>query len=234
MSLIEFKNVSHNDILNHISGDFKQNKITALVGPSGAGKSTTLKHINGLVSADSGDIYFKGKNINDFDVVTLRRGIGMAFQSSPMIEGTVYDNLKLPRALFNESLSKEEAVTLLSDVDLNQSFLDHPVKKLSGGERSRVALARTLVNKPDVLLLDEITASLDYRLSREIERLIVKLQDRHNLTIVWVTHNLEQAKRVSDDIWFLSDGELIESGEVDILENPKTEALRAFLRSDDY
>lgn len=233
MALIEFKNVSHQDILSHISGEFKTNKLTALVGPSGAGKSTTLKHINGLLSPDSGEIYFKDKNIKNYDVISLRRGIGMAFQSSPLIEGTVYDNLKLPRDLFKEELPREEALNLLSDVDLDESFLDHKVKKLSGGERSRVALARTLVNKPEVLLLDEITASLDYRLSREIERLIVKLRNQHNLTIVWVTHNLEQAKRVSDDIWFLSDGQLIESGDAALLNNPKTESLREFLRSDD-
>lgn len=233
MALIELKDISYRDILKDISGVFQKNKITALVGPSGAGKSTTLKHLNGLLSPSKGEVRIQGKNILDYDMVKLRRNIGMAFQSSPMIEGTVYDNLKLPRDLFKETLTKNEAKSLLGKVDLDEIFLEHSVRKLSGGEKSRVALARTLVNSPEILLLDEITASVDYRLSREIERLILKLRKEHDLTIVWVTHNLEQAKRVSDDIWFLKDGALIESGDVSLLSHPKSKELTQFTRSED-
>lgn len=233
MALIELKNISYRDILKNISGQFHKKKITALVGPSGAGKSTTLKHLNGLLSPSSGEIFIYDKNILDYDIIKLRRNIGMAFQSSPMIEGTVYDNLKLPRDLFKETLTKEDAKALLEKVDLNETFLDHSVRKLSGGEKSRVALARTLVNSPEILLLDEITASVDYRLSREIERLILKLREEHDLTIVWVTHNLDQAKRVSDEIWFLKDGALIETGNVSLLDHPKTKELEHFVRSED-
>lgn len=99
----------------------------------------------------------------------------MAFQSAPMIDGTVYDNLNLPKAIFGEVLDRGKAEELLGKVDLENLSLDKSIKTLSGGERSRVAIARTLVNKLDVLLLDEITASLDYRTMKEIERLILKL-----------------------------------------------------------
>lgn len=232
MSTIEFKNVSHQDILKNISGQFKNNQITALIGPSGAGKSTTLKHINGLLSPSSGDIYIGDKNIKDIDIIKLRRSIGFAFQSSPMLQGTVYDNLKFPKDLFNESFTKDEAISFLEKVDISGDFIDRPVRKLSGGEKSRIALARTLVNNPDILLLDEITASVDVNIAREIEKLILKNQKDFNLTVVWVTHDLSQAKRVSDDFWYLQTGELLEYGSIEGLNKPKSKELRKFLEGE--
>ncbi|QYA48799.1 ABC transporter ATP-binding protein [Nosocomiicoccus ampullae] len=232
MSTIEFKNVSHNNILKNISGQFKSNHITALIGPSGTGKSTTLKHINGLLSPSSGDIYIDKTDIKDIDIIKLRRSIGFAFQSSPMLEGTVYDNLKFPKDLFNETFTKDEAISFLEKVNISSEFIDRPVRKLSGGEKSRVALARTLVNNPDILLLDEITASVDVKIAREIEQLILKNQKEFNLTVVWVTHDLSQAKRVSDDFWYLQNGELIEFGNIDGLNNPKSKELKKFLEGE--
>ena len=96
----------------------------------------------------------------------------MAFQSAPMLAGTVYDNLNLPLKIFNKELNQGRAVKLLEMVDLDKSFLQRKINKLSGGEKSRVSLARTFVSKPEVLLLDEITSSLDYTLVRDIERLV--------------------------------------------------------------
>ncbi|MFO7176706.1 ATP-binding cassette domain-containing protein, partial [Enterococcus faecium] len=101
----------------------------------------------------------------------------------------------LPKAIFDETLDRDRAAELLHRVDLSEVLLDQPIKSLSGGERSRVAIARTLVNKPDVLLLDEITASLDYRTVKEIERLIRKLQQSYGVTVIWITHDLDQARR---------------------------------------
>src|SRR5699024_10144102 len=121
--------------------------------------------------------------------------ISMAFQSSPMIDGTVYDNLNLPSDVHGETLERGRAAELLSLVDLDESFLDRQVRDISGGERSRVSLARTCVHEPEVLLLDEITSSLDYVLVREIERLVQHMQSEMDITIIWVTHDLEQAKR---------------------------------------
>ena len=97
MTLIRFENVSHNDILHNISGTFRENKITTLVGPSGAGKTTCLKHINGLLSPSKGKVFFKGQILRPCDIIRLRKKVGMAFQSSPMIEGTVFENLSLPK-----------------------------------------------------------------------------------------------------------------------------------------
>lgn len=233
MQIIEFKNVSHGDILHNVTGYFREGRITTFVGPSGAGKTTCLKHINGLLSPDTGAIYFRGENIDSIDVIELRQRVGMAFQSAPMIDGTVYDNMNLPKAIFGETLERERAADLLQKVDLGGISLDQPIKTLSGGERSRVAIARTLVNKPDVLLLDEITASLDYRTVKEIERLIVRLQKDFGVTVVWITHDLDQARRVSDDMWFLRNGELIEFGDATFIDESDNPMIGRFVRGEE-
>ncbi|CAD2077616.1 Glycine betaine/carnitine/choline transport ATP-binding protein OpuCA [Jeotgalicoccus aerolatus] len=232
MEIIEFKNVSHREILHNISGYFRENKITTFIGPSGAGKTTCLKHINGLLSPDSGDVFYRGENIASADIISLRKKAGMAFQSAPMLAGTVYDNLNLPLKIFNKELNQGRAVKLLEMVDLDKSFLQRKINKLSGGEKSRVSLARTFVSKPEVLLLDEITSSLDYTLVRDIERLVKKLQQEHNLTVVWITHDLAQAERVSDDIWFLNQGELLLQGPIDSLYSSSNTIIQQFLRGE--
>ena len=232
MEIIEFKNVSHREILHNISGYFRENKITTFIGPSGAGKTTCLKHINGLLSPDSGDVFYRGENIASADIISLRKKAGMAFQSAPMLAGTVYDNLNLPLKIFNKELNQGRAVKLLEMVDLDKSFLQRKINKLSGGEKSRVSLARTFVSKPEVLLLDEITSSIDYTLVRDIERLVKKLQQEHNLTVVWITHDLAQAERVSDDIWFLNQGELLLQGPIDSLYSSSNTIIQQFLRGE--
>ncbi len=233
MSIIEFSNVSYKDILHDITGHFKEGRITTFVGPSGAGKTTCLKHINGLLSPDSGEIFFRGENIRNMDMIKLRKKIGMAFQSAPMIGGTVYDNINLPKAIFNESLDKAYATELLDGVDLGDIPLDQDIRSLSGGEKSRISIARTLVNQPEVLLLDEITSSLDYRMVKEVERMIVKLQRKHDVTVIWITHDLDQARRVSDDMWFLRKGELIEFGDASFIDESSNPLVQKFVEGEE-
>lgn len=221
-----------NPILKEITGSFPEGKITTLVGPSGAGKTTLLKLCNGLLSAQSGEVYIKDRPIEDYEPVELRRLVGIALQSAPMIAGSVYKNLSLPLELQGKSLSKTEAAELLQDVGLEAELMERKVKDLSGGQRQKVSIARTLVNKPDVLLLDEITSSLDRTSLKEIEELVVKINRKYGTTIIWITHNLQQALEIGDFTWVMMDGEVVETGESDLLNNPANDKVRRFVKGE--
>lgn len=234
--LIMFDHVSYSDgdtqILRNINGSIPEGKITTLVGPSGAGKTTLFRLCNGLISPSSGEIFIKGKSIESYDPVVLRRSVGLALQSATMISGTVLKNLSLPLTLQGKRLEEEEAKKLLTLVGLDEKFLHHNVKDLSGGQRQKVSIARTLVNRPKVLLLDEITSSLDRVSQQDIEELIVKINRDYDTTIMWITHNLDQAKSIGDYTWVMMNGELVETGESDLLNHPKNEKVERFVKGD--
>lgn len=231
---IHFQHVDYRigdlEILNDITGSFPQGRITTLVGPSGAGKSTLLKLCNGLISPANGEIFVKDKAIGEYDPVELRRMVGMALQSAPMISGTVYENLNLPLELQGQQLAKEQAVELLEDVGLKGDLLDRKVKELSGGQRQKVSIARTLVNKPEILLMDEITSSLDRASKLEVEELISKINRKYKTTIIWITHNLQQALEIGDYTWVMMDGQVVETGESSLLEDPQNQRVNEFVK----
>ncbi|MGD7045910.1 phosphate ABC transporter ATP-binding protein [Jeotgalibacillus proteolyticus] len=234
---IHFNDVTYsigdNMILKNITGSFPEGKITTLVGPSGAGKTTLLKLCNHLISADSGEIYIKDKVISDYEPVELRKLVGMALQSAPMADGTVFENLNLPLALQGNKLNQAEAEELLEDVGLGKEFLHRSSKELSGGQRQKVSIARTLVNRPKVLLLDEITSSLDRASLIEIEELISKINQKYGTTIIWITHNLQQALTIGNYTWVMMNGALIETGESSLLESPVNEKVRRFVKGEE-
>jgi len=218
-------------ILNNITGSFPEGAITTLVGPSGAGKTTLLKLCNGLLSADSGEILIKGQPINSYEPTRLRRMVGLALQSAPMIPGTVLENLSLPFTLKKESFGRNEAQDALEKVGLPSGLLDRNTNDLSGGQRQKVSIARTLLNKPEILLLDEITSSLDRTSRQEIENLIVTI-NKQGTTIVWITHNLQQAVDIGSYTWVLMDGNVIETGESHILDSPSVERVKRFVKGE--
>lgn len=231
---IHFQHVDYRigdiEILNDITGSFPEGRITTLVGPSGAGKSTLLKLCNGLISPANGEIFVKDKAIGEYDPVELRRMVGMALQSAPMISGTVYENLNLPLELQGQQLAKEDALELLEDVGLKGDLLDRKVKELSGGQRQKVSIARTLVNKPEILLMDEITSSLDRASKLEVEELISKINRKYKTTIIWITHNLQQALEIGDYTWVMMDGQVVETGESSLLEDPQNQRVNEFVK----
>ncbi|MEW9502954.1 ABC transporter ATP-binding protein [Jeotgalibacillus marinus] len=233
---IHFNHVNYSvegrPILNTIMGSFPEGKITTLVGPSGAGKTTLLKLCNGLLSSDSGEIYIKDKMISSYEPVELRRLVGMALQSAPMINGTVMKNLSLPLELQGKQLPEDEAKELLHDVGLDEEFLSRNIRDLSGGQRQKVSIARTLVNRPQILLLDEITSSLDRTSLQEIEELIVKINRKYNTTIIWITHNLQQALTIGNYTWVMMDGEVIETGKSDLLKSPVNDKVKRFVKGE--
>lgn len=233
---IQFENINYSTdglhILRNISGSFPEGKITTLVGPSGAGKSTLFKLCNGLRSPDSGEIIIKGKPIQEYHPLELRRRVGIALQSATMIKGSVFDNLALPLTLQGENLERKVAEELLHDVGLGEEFMNRDAKDLSGGQRQKLSIARTLVNKPEVLLLDEITSSLDRVSQHDIEELIEKINKKYAVTMIWITHNLDQALRIGHYTWVMMKGELIESGESSLLQNPKDKRVQAFVKGE--
>lgn len=230
---IRFEQVSYTinslSILKDITGNFYKGKITTLVGPSGAGKTTLLKMCNGLISPTSGNTFINNKPIDSFEPTTLRRLVGIALQSAPVIRGTVYENLSLPLTLQQQTLSKEQAVSFLDDVGLDESFLFRPATELSGGQRQKVSIARTLVNRPNCLLLDEITSALDPTSIHDIEELILKINKKYNVTIIWITHNIEQAIKMGNFTWVMMNGQLIESGKSTLLNESSNIQIQQFV-----
>ncbi|KXH87034.1 phosphate ABC transporter ATP-binding protein [Sporosarcina sp. HYO08] len=219
-------------ILKNITGSFPKGKITTIVGPSGAGKTTLLKLCNGLISPQSGTIFIHNKLVTDYEPIKLRRQIGIALQSAPMVEGSVFENLALPLELRGEKLLESDAVHYLEDVGLDPQFLHQNAADLSGGQRQKVSIARTLINRPEILLLDEITSALDHTSLREIEELIVKINRIYGVTIVWITHNLTQALTIGEFTWVLHKGEVIETGESNLLKSPATDFVKRFVQGE--
>jgi len=181
--------------------------VTVVVGPSGSGKSTLLRLCNRLEAPTSGTVRFHGDDIAGLEPLRLRRRVGMVFQRPATFGGTVGDNLRVaaPR------LSDADALHALSRADLDGSFLDRPASELSGGEAQRVCLARTLLTEPEVLLMDEPTSSVDARSRRALEDMTLGLA--HNgVRMVWVTHDLAQARRLADYLLVLAEGRVEYAG----------------------
>lgn len=212
--------------LKHIDMDIGANKVTALIGPSGCGKSTflrTLNRMNDLIEGVrvEGSVLLDGKEIyqSDVDVVSLRKRVGMVFQRPNPFPMSVYDNVAYgPRIHGERSKRKLDRIVeaslrgavLWEEV---QGRLHKSALGLSGGQQQRVCIARLLAVEPEVLLMDEPTSALDPLATMKIEELISAL--KKDYTIVIVTHNMQQAARVSDITAFFLNGEMVECGETE-------------------
>ena len=225
--------VNNKRIIHNFTGTIRKGKITTLIGPSGAGKTTLLKMCNGLISATAGTITINGETIEDIEPTKLRRQIGIALQAAPILKTSVFENLALPRTLHQQTLSKEEAVRFLKNVGLEEEFLMRDATALSGGQKQKLSIARTLVNQSEILLLDEITSALDPKSVREIEELVVHLNETIGVTIIWITHNIEQARRLGHFTWLLKNGALIEASETDTLFQSSNAVVQQFLKRGD-
>jgi len=217
--------------LTDINMNFIKNKVSALIGPSGCGKSTLLRllnRMNDLIDGTrvEGEILFEDKNIyaKDVDPVEIRRKIGMVFQKPNPFPKTIYNNIAYGPKL--TSMNTGDLDTLVEQ-SLKQAVLWDEVKdilnksamNLSGGQQQRLCIARALAMKPDILLMDEPTSALDPISTAKIEELIEEL--KKNYTIIIVTHNMQQAARISDETAFFYLGNLIEYNKTEkIFTNP--------------
>ncbi|HIH69737.1 MAG TPA: phosphate ABC transporter ATP-binding protein [Methermicoccus shengliensis] len=196
------KSFGGKEVLKGVSLSVKRGCVMAITGPSGSGKSTLLRCINRLTELDEGDILVDGISIRDYNPVQLRRKVGMVFQFPVMLEGSVRDNIAYGLRL----LGREEGVERLAREVGVEDLLDNDATRLSGGEQQRVAIARALALKPKTMLFDEPTASLDNENVIKIESLVMKLVKSKGLTVLWVTHDFEQAKRLGHRIAVMRNG----------------------------
>lgn len=223
-------NEKKKEVLNGISTQIFAGDIFAIIGPSGGGKSTFLRMLNRLEEIDKGQIYFRGKHINEYHVLELRRKIGMITQLPSLFPMSIGENIAFGPRLMGEKFGSDDAAQYLRMVGLPEELIYRDPQTLSVGQQQRVSIARALANHPQVLLMDEPTSALDITAVAVIEELIVKLNRELGLTIVIVTHNILQAKRIATRIMFLAGGTNIEEGPKNrFFANPQREQTREFL-----
>ncbi|MGZ8161767.1 MAG: phosphate ABC transporter ATP-binding protein [Methylobacter sp.] len=231
-------------VLKDIVVSFSKGLINCIVGPSGGGKSTFIRSINRINDGIDGfvvqgELSFKGRNIYaaGTDVTQIRKAIGIVFQKPCVFPKSISENvlfglqpLRLTKLEKLRVVEKQlKAVSLWKEVSHR---LNDPATSLSIGQQQRLCIARTLAINPEVILLDEPTSALDPVSTRAIEELMLKLKDRY--TLVFVTHNIQQAKRIADKLIFICDGQIIEQGDKDKLFNqPEHERTRIYLH-DEY
>jgi putative ABC transport system ATP-binding protein len=179
---------------------------TVLLGPSGAGKSTLLRLLNRLADPDSGAVRFRGDDVREIDPRALRRRASLVPQLPAPLPGTVADNVRYGPSLVGREVEPARALELAG---LSESYADRDATRLSVGEQQRVMLARALALEPEVLLLDEPTSALDEDTRDGVERTLAELGDRTGVSMVMVTHDREQARRMADRIVELRDGRVV-------------------------
>jgi putative ABC transport system ATP-binding protein len=195
--------VGQAEILKGVTATVSTGEVVCIVGPSGAGKSTLLRTINRLVEPTYGEIFLDEAPTSGMDPLELRRRMGMVFQLPALFGGTVADAILYGLRLIGRSA---DVGRLLESVGLDPTLADRDPQSLSVGQQQRVSIARALALEPEVLLMDEPTSGLDLAARQRIEDLVGDLVEQLNLTIVLVSHALDQVERVADRVLLLLDG----------------------------
>lgn len=216
--MIQFRDVTKdfkgNVVLSDISMEIKDKELTVLIGPSGCGKTTTLKMINRLIPPSKGDIFIDGKNIEEMDKVQLRRNMGYVIQQGGLFPHmTVRQNIEIIERLEKKDPQAivDNTVRLMKMVDLNpEEFLDRYPTELSGGQRQRIGVIRALANDPDIVLLDEPFSALDPVTRSSLQDELIELQAKVGKTMVFVTHDMDEAIKIADRICIMKDGHILQ------------------------
>lgn len=242
-SIFKIKNLDlyygEKHVLKNVNIDLYENKVTAFIGPSGCGKSTLLRclnRMNDLIPSCkiTGSLQYKGEEVNQINPITLRTNVGMVFQNPNPFPMSIFDNVAYgPRCqgIKNKTKLNEIVIDALKKAALYDEISDRlkdSALSLSGGQQQRLCIARAIAMSPDVILMDEPTSALDPIATLKIEELIEEL--KKNYTIIIVTHNMQQAARVSDYTAFFMLGEIVEYNQtLEIFKNPKEQKTEDYI-----
>lgn len=236
--MIEFKKVrkdfKNKTILKDINFEINKGELVAIIGASGCGKTTTLKMINRLIKPSAGQILINGEDIASKDVIELRRNIGYVIQQTGLFPHmTIKENIEIiPRAerIDKESIEKR-TYELMNMIGLSSNdFLNRYPTELSGGQQQRVGVARAFATNPEIILMDEPFSALDPITRTQLQEELIDLQSNLKRTIVFVTHDMDEAIKIADKICIMNKGEIIQYDTPEnILKNPKNDFVSEFI-----
>ncbi len=213
---IEIKNLTkiynNYSAVNNLNFSINKNETIGLLGPNGCGKTTTIGMLLGLVTPSSGDIIIDDKNINSFkrDEILNRFNFASPYVELPK-KLTVKQNLEIYGRLYGITNLKNRIEEISTDLDI-KSFFERKTGELSSGQKNRVSLAKSLINKPEILLLDEPTASLDPDIGDFVRSYIQDYKSKNKITILLASHNMGEVERLCDSVVMMKEGKLIDSG----------------------
>lgn len=237
---VEFRNVSKKYRvdsgfgLDRFNLQIPQQKIVCIIGPSGCGKTTLLKLINRLIEPEAGQIFVEGEDISKLNPVHLRRRIGYVIQQIGLFPHmTIEENISIVPRLRGDSKKKQQIRTeeLLELIGLQpDQFRKRYPNELSGGQQQRIGVARALAAEPSIILMDEPFSALDPISRVQLQKELIKLNEQLHKTIVFVTHDIDEAFKIADEIVLLKDGELVQASEPnEIIKQPINNFVRDFI-----
>ena len=207
-------------MLSDINLDVPAGELLVVIGPSGSGKSSLLRCINRLNEIEAGAIMLDGQSIHAMSVTELRCKVGMIFQKTAAFAGSVAENIAFGAALHGKALSRQQIFELMAQVSLEAELIEQPAGDLSGGQEQRLAIARALALDPALLLLDEPTSSLDPIATSRVEESLLQLRENTGLTMIWVSHAIEQARRIGSRVLLLDGGRVVREDSADAMLDP--------------
>lgn len=228
------KSFKETKVLKNVTVTIEKGQVMTLIGPSGCGKTTLLKMINRLLKPTSGDIKIHGRSIYQMDVIKLRRSIGYVIQQTGLFPHmTIQENIELiPKAeKYSEDKIKKRTLELMDMIgmDANEYLCRYP-SELSGGQQQRIGVARAFATDPEIILMDEPFSALDPITRTQLQDELLRIQSQLNKTIVFVTHDMDEAIKIADDICIMNEGEILQHGvPEDILKHPNGEFVADFI-----